>query len=141
MAELPLSKFAPFTKEECHFQPEVSNKLDEIGVKCSNCIYVGEPIKVSEDDYFSFSLPDRQKHKCNIQSDRRGDNIVAENSMCRFFTDKEEIEDTTDDERMPSDFGPADTSEELSTQMQKLDFTNSDISNSINQLREKLINE
>jgi len=34
MSELPLSKFAPFTKDECHFQYEVSNKLDEIKVKC-----------------------------------------------------------------------------------------------------------
>ena len=138
MSELPLSKFAPFTKEECHFQYEVSNKLDEIGVKCSNCIYFGEKVEMTDD--YAYNLHEEQKdmYKCNILSDKYGDGLVCENSLCRFFTNKEEIEDTTDDDRMPSDM----TDEELSVAIQKLDFTNSSgVKESIRDLREKLINE
>lgn len=140
MSELPLSKFAPFTKEECHFQYEVSNKLDEIGVKCSNCIYFGEKVERPADYDMLPVTPGEEKdmYKCNILSDKYGDGHVCENSLCRFFTNKEEIEDTTDDDRMSS--GEAD--EELSVAIQKLDFTNSSgVRESIKDLREKLINE
>lgn len=140
MAELPLSKFAPFTKEECHFQYEVSNKLDEIGVKCSNCIYFGDKVERPADYEYMPMAPGEQKdmYKCTILSDKYGDGHVCENSLCRFFTNKEEIEDTTDDDRIESS---EEADEELSIQIQKLDFTNSNISDSINKLREKLINE
>ena len=140
MSELPLSKFAPFTKEECHFQYEVSNKLDEIGVKCSNCIYFGEKVERPVD--YSM-LPttlgeEKDMYKCDILSDKYRDGHVCENSLCRFFTNKEEIEDTTDDDRMSG----SKTDEELSIAIQKLDFTNSSgVKESIKDLREKLINE
>jgi len=62
MAELPLSKFAPFTKEESYFQYEVSNKLDEIEIKCSNCIYFGEKAESQSEDYYPLSFNvDKQK--------------------------------------------------------------------------------
>lgn len=140
MSELPLSKFAPFTKEECHFQYEVSNKLDEIGVKCSNCIYFGDKIERPADYDMLPAYPGEEKdmYECSILSDKYGDGHVCENSLCRFFTNKEEIEDTTDDDRMPSDK----SDEELSIAIQKLDFTNSSgVKQSIKDLREKLINE
>lgn len=140
MSELPLSKFAPFTKEECHFQYEVSNKLDEIGVKCSNCIYFGEKVERPADYDMLPMYPgkERDRYKCNILSDNYGDGHVYQNSLCRFFTNKEEIEDTTDDDRMSG--GKSD--EELSIAIQKLDFTNSSgVKESIKDLREKLINE
>ena len=139
MSELPLSKFAPFTKEECHFQYEVSNKLDEIGVKCSNCIYFGDKVEIPADYDMMPMAPGEQKdmYECTILSDKYGDGHVCENSLCRFFTNKEEIEDTTDDDRMSQD-----PDEELSIAIQKLDFTNSaDVKESIKTLREKLINE
>ena len=136
MSELPLSKFAPFTKDECRFQYEVSNKLDEIGVKCSNCIYLGEPKEKPEYEEYYPSPPgeDQQKYECTILSDKWGDNLVCENSLCRFFTNKEEVKDVDE----LSD-GPG---EELSIAIQKLDFTNSNnIEDSIKTLREKIINE
>ena len=140
MSELPLSKFAPFTKEECHFQYEVFNKLEEIGVKCSNCIYFGDKVERPADYDLLPMYPGEEKemYKCNILSDKYGDGHVCQNSLCRFFTNKEEIEDTTDDDRMSS--GKSD--EELSIAIQKLDFTNSSgVKESIKDLREKLINE
>lgn len=140
MHELPLSKFAPFTKEEAQFQYEVSNKLDDIGVKCSNCIYFGEPIELLEEDY-NYSIIEtnnnKQKYSCNILSDKWGESYVCENSLCRFFTNKEEIIDSEDDELSTDK-----PDEELSIAIQKLDFTNSKgVKQSIKDLREKLINE
>jgi len=139
MSELPLSKFAPFTKDECHFQYEVSNKLDEIGVKCSNCIYFGDKVERPTDYHMMPMSLGEQKdmYECTILSDKYGDGQVCGNSLCRFFTNKEEIEDTTDDDRIPQN-----PDEELSIAIQKLDFTNStDVKESIKILREKLINE
>lgn len=136
MAELPLSKFAPFTKEECHFQIEVSNKLDEIGVKCSECIYFGDKANPPDEEYYPYHPNDnRQRYHCNILSNKWGDDLVCENSLCRFFTNKEEIKEVEDK------ISEGESDEELSIQIQKLDFTNSSITESIKKLREKLINE
>ena len=129
MAELPLSKFAPFTKEECRYQEEVSNHLKEIGVHCANCIYLGERAEPDETMY----MPDHKGHKhyrCTILE--KGQDIVCEHALCRFFTNKEEVEDPTES---------SEPDEELSIQIQKLDFTNSGISESINKLRERLTND
>ncbi len=55
MNELPLSKFAPFNKQEALFQWEIHNKLKDLNVECSNCIYLGEsfqPDTESNCDYY-----------------------------------------------------------------------------------------
>ena len=132
MAELPLSKFAPFTKDECRFQYEISNKLSEIGVKCSNCIYFGSPVFISH-NYDPLINDNKQKYECNILSYKWEDNLVCEDSLCRFFTNKEEVKDVEDDRVEPE--------EELSSTIQKLDFTNSNIQNDIIDLRNNLLNE
>lgn len=135
MSELPLSKFAPFNKEECKFQYEVSNKLDEIGVKCSNCIYFGNELPKDKDYPIHPMEMEKQLYDCSLLTNY--DNGVCENSLCRFFTNKDEIEDT-EDEMLPQ----GESDEELSTALQKLDFTNnSGVKKSIKTLREKLINE
>lgn len=144
MTELPLSKFAPFNKQEAQFQHEVSNKLDEIGVKCSNCIYFGEKLlKPYLKEYTYFEIKeDKEIYSCNILSDKYGDNVICENSLCRFFTNKEEIEDIEEIKDIEKNNEYEDYSkEELSIQIQKLDFNNSNIIKSINKLREKIINE
>jgi len=139
MAELPLSKFAPFNKEECKFQYEVSNKLDEIGVKCSNCIYFGKELPKEVDEYaLRHPMEDKTMYSCSILTDY--DNGVCDTSLCRFFTNQEEIEDVKEDNSELEDSNDS-SDEELSIQIQKLDFTNSDISKTINKLRERLINE
>lgn len=136
MSELPLSKFAPFTKEECKFQYEVSNKLDEIGVKCSNCIYFGESV-IIDDNPSSPDEDNKQQYICNILSDTWRDNLVCEDSLCRFFTNQEDIEESQEDKSSNKK-----SDEELSLALQKLDFTNSnEAKESIKILREKLINE
>lgn len=123
MYELPLSKFAPFTKEESKYQHQISNKLKELNINCINCIYLGE--KVNENIV--------NNYKCNILSEPR--NKVSENALCRFFTSKEEVEDIQAELSL-------DTDEELSIAIQKLDFINSvEVKQSIKNLREKLINE
>lgn len=137
MNELPLSKFAPFSKEECHFQPEVSNKLKEIKVKCSNCIYFGGKLEQSykeEYAYISYPFGTKELYKCNILKEY--DQAVAEDSLCHFFTNLEEMDDP-DEEEKSDDVVEMD----LSQQINQLDFTNAEISTSINKLREKLINE
>lgn len=118
MNELPISKFAPFTKEEACFQFEVSNKLKEIEVKCSNCIYVNI---------------DNTTMTCSLFYDFQKE--VGKDSLCRFFTNQEEIEDKEEDrlENKPD--------QEMSLDLQKLDFTQSNIIESIKNLRDKFINE
>ena len=129
MAELPLSKFAPFDKYECRYQERVSNKHVEIGVHCNNCIYRQEEVPKEKVAFYSYMEPYQLEGRffyCSILTER--DNIISENALCRFFTSNEEIELKSEEE-------------ELSIQIQKLDFSNSDISESINNLREKLIND
>jgi len=78
----------------------------------------------------------KDMYKCSILSIDYGDGFVCENSLCRFFTNKEEVKDAEDDRLIEE------PDEELSIAIQKLDFTNStDVKESIKTLREKLINE
>lgn len=133
MAELPLSKFAPFTKEESRFQAEVSNKLKDLNVKCANCIYVTDTentINDSELYYHPFKKGDEIK-SCSLLHDI--DNQVGSCSLCRFFTPEEEVIESSSEDSSEE--------EELSIIIQKLDFSNSHVKESIDNLRNKLINE
>lgn len=137
MTELPLSKFAPFAKHEAKFEYEVSNKLKEIGVECSHCIYYGD--KADPQSHYSSYDGDMlienpgELYTCTILN--KSDNYVKSHSLCRFFTPVETIvEESPAEEEAKED-------EELSVAIQKLDFSNSDIKDSITQLRESLINE
>ena len=138
MTELPLSKFAPFAKHEAEFKYEVSNKLKEIGVECSHCIYYGDKANSVPVEYRSYDgdmLIENpgELYTCTILN--KSDNYVKEHSLCRFFTPIETVvEEAPVEEEAKED-------EELSVAIQKLDFSNSDIKDSIIQLRESLINE
>ena len=139
MSELPLSKFAPFTKYECHFKKEVSNKLKEIGVQCSNCIYYNEDKRKVVGDTiggmgYEYDFPvGTVLYHCNILSS--DDCFVAPESLCRFFTPVEDVKEVSPntEEEEPD--------EELSSTIQKLDFNNSEIESNIINLRNDLINE
>lgn len=141
MNELPLSKFAPFTKEEAIYQHEVSNKLKDINVKCSNCIYLGNllPIKTKED---SDTLLDNNNnnnltlYKCNILSECYEGDTVSSNGLCRFFTNKEEVDTPAEEDYDPTTIEAND--QELSQQLNNIDFNNI---NSIAILRNSLIND
>lgn len=140
MNELPLSKFAPFTKEEAIYQHEVSNKLKDINVKCSNCIYLGNllPIKTKEDSEPA-TLYDNNNltlYKCNILSECYEDNTVSSNGLCRFFTNKEEVDTPAEEDYDPTTIEAND--QELSQQLNNIDFNNI---NSIAILRNSLIND
>lgn len=143
MNELPLSKFAPFTKDEACYQHEVSNKLKEINVKCSNCIYLGEELpslKLEGPNYpedFQEALENLTLHKCNILD--IFDSSVSEQGLCRFFTNLEEV-DNPEEEKQSSDT-IEDNNQEMSLDLQKLDFTSTTIIESIKNLRTKIINE
>ena len=143
MNELPLSKFAPFTKDEACYQHEVSNKLKEINVKCSNCIYLGEELpslKLEGPNYpedFQEALENLTLHKCNILD--IFDSSVSEQGLCRFFTNLEEV-DNAEEEKQSSDT-IEDNNQEMSLDLQKLDFTSTTIIESIKNLRTKIINE
>lgn len=143
MNELPLSKFAPFTKDEACYQHEVSNKLKEINVKCSNCIYLGEKLpslKLEGPNYpedLQEALESLTLHKCNILD--IFDSSVSEQGLCRFFTNLEEV-DNPEEEKQSSDT-IEDNNQEMSLDLQKLDFTSTTIIESIKNLRTKIINE
>ena len=147
MAELPLSKFAPFCKYEAHYKTEVSNKLKDLNIKCSGCIYydkdnsktvpgphvLSDPREpVAMDEYSYEYQPGTELYHCHILKKR--ESYVAPDAICRFFTPIEEVvEKSPNQEEEEAD-------EELSLAIQKLDFTNSNITDSINQLRETLTN-
>lgn len=143
MAELPLSKFAPFSKYECHFKPEVANKLKDINVQCAGCIYyndnkrkvVGDTSstlgELRSDYEYEFAVG-QVLYKCDIL--KQGEEYVAPSSLCRFFTPVEDVIEPSPDSQEESD-------EELSTTIQKLDFTNSEIKDNIVNLRNNLLNE
>lgn len=133
MNELPLSKFAPFDKHEALFQWEVHNKLKELNVNCNNCIYLGENVDLNHEDPNNIKLNNKY-YSCNILS--KEDNLVQNYSFCKFFTAIEEIEDTNTKEDSKES-----STEEMSVAIQKLDFTNSNISNIITDLKNKIINE
>lgn len=90
MAELPLSKFAPFTKEEARYQYEVANKLREVNVRCQGCMYLGEKVDrestLQSDIYLYYD--EEELYDCTILSELN--DLVALNSFCRFFTPKED---------------------------------------------------
>lgn len=143
MNELPLSKFAPFTKDEACYQHEVSNKLKEINVKCSNCIYLGEALptlKLEGPNYpedFQEALESLTLHKCNILD--IFDSSVSEQGLCRFFTNLEEVDNPKEEEQSSDTI--EDNNQEMSLDLQKLDFTSTTIIESIKNLRTKIINE
>lgn len=143
MNELPLSKFAPFTKDEACYQDEVSNKLKEINVKCGNCIYLGEKLpslKLEGPNYpedFQEALESLTLHKCNILDSFNSS--VSEYGLCRFFTNLEEV-DNPEEEKESKDI-IEDNNQEMSLDLQKLDFTSNTIIESIKNLRAKIINE
>jgi hypothetical protein len=146
MNELPLSKFAPFTKNEACYQQEVSNKLKEINVKCSNCIYLGEKLpslKLRGPNYpedFQEALENLTLYKCNILD--VFDSSVSNQGLCRFFTNLEEIEEIDEPkEEEKSEDTIEDNNQEMSLDLQKLDFTSNTIIESIKNLRAKIINE
>jgi hypothetical protein len=127
MNELPLSKFAPFTKTEASFQLEVSNKLKELNVKCSNCIYFENPVNGDNPSLL---------YNCTVLT--KQDPLVSMDSLCRFFTNMKEIKDN--EEVLEKEDTNIDN-QEMSTEIQKLDFHSSNINDSIKQLRENFINE
>lgn len=144
MNELPLSKFAPFTKEEACYQHEVSNKLKEIEVKCSNCIYLSEKLpSIAVDDHTSFSdesstnLKSLILYKCSLLDSL--DSTVNSEGLCRFFTNLEEVR--TPHEETKSEDVIESPNQEMSVDLQKLDFSSNTIIQSIKDLRTKLINE
>lgn len=144
MNELPLSKFAPFTKEEACYQHEVSNKLKEIKVKCSNCIYLAEKLpsfQIEDEptisDELSINLKQLILYKCTLLDNF--DSTVNSEGLCRFFTNLEEVE--LPDEEVRSKDIVESTNQEMSVDLQKLDFSNNTIIQSIKDLRTKLINE
>ena len=139
MAELPLSKFAPFCKYEAHFQVEAMNKLKELNIQCKGCIYFEESKKkvnmrppatadglVAASDYHYDFKDGQELYHCHILKEE--DSYVAEDSFCRFFTPPEDVQEEEPDE-------------ELSIAIQKLDFTNSNVVDNINKLRDSILNE
>jgi hypothetical protein len=134
MNELPLSKFAPFSKDDACYQHEVSNKLKEIKVECSNCIYLGEHIDQPVIEGLDLAVQP-EMYTCNILEGYCS--AVSTHGLCRFFTNIHEIEDTeetTTKEEISS-------TEDMSIALQKLDFTNTDIIQSIQNLRDQFIND
>lgn len=140
MNELPLSKFAPFTKEEAIYQHEVSNKLKDINVKCSNCIYLGKELpslKLEGPNYpedFQEALENLTLYKCNILD--VFDSSVSNQGLCRFFSNKEEVDTPAEEDYDPTTIEAND--QELSQQLNNIDFNNI---NSIAILRNSLIND
>lgn len=123
MNELPLSKFAPFTKLEASFQWDAQNKLNDLNINCNNCIYFQNQEENKLEGFF----------ECGILSCE--DKLIKENSFCKFFTAKSDIEKNN----KTKDLNPPD--QEMSTAIQKLDFSNSNVYNIIKELRESFINE
>jgi hypothetical protein len=137
MNELPLSKFAPFDKHEAAFQWEVSNKLKELNVNCKNCIYAKTFKKqngLELSDPTPKEIVDNHLFNCSILYNT--DNLVDEHSLCKFFTNIEEIEDDTEEKKVENT-----PDQEMSLAIQKLDFANSDIYTKIKDLRNTIINE
>lgn len=136
MNELPLSKFAPFTKDESKYESYVTNKLNEIGINCSNCIYLGKEQNSTFEDQ-------KIHYNCTIMVEDGYNNAVCLNGYCKFFTNKEPIEDKEEDRIELNE-----KQEEYSSKgessfieiIEKLDFTNSNISSDIINLRKSLLN-
>jgi hypothetical protein len=138
MNELPISKFAPFDKCQATFQWEVSNKLKELNVNCKNCIYAKPTEKKDSAVLLEANTEDtitNNFYNCSLLY--ATDNLVDEYSLCRFFTNIEEIEDTTEE----IEEGTKNPDQEMSLAIQKLDFSNSEIYNKIKDLRDHIINE
>lgn len=128
MKELPLSKFAPFEKSEALFQWDAQNKLKDLNINCSNCIYFEQ--EITKPDKFN---------RCSILSCT--DNMIKDTSFCKFFTNKEEINEVEEIEEIETKEIPIKPNQEMSTELQKLDFSSSTIKDSIKKLRENFINE